>query len=513
MKKKSFKPLIHIFTALLFTSFFCTNCQKDDVLVNSEQPNSNFKIQKIQYSEIQKNSDILSKIDNLKDKKVSKNTLGFNKTVYSSIYDFSIDTDLSTYIETNDGSYHSYTFPIHRTIDNGVLENLVLSLQEDGTYKSFIITYDLTTQEITDLKNGLYVEIGDRFDMVAIDDVNLNDDIFGKLIYVDCVVGSFTFWECGNGVAGHQPGNPGPPACVAGSFNYVIQAQWGTCAVDDGGSDVSSPNGENSSGGGGGPGSDPDDDFDPTDPDNHGGETVVSVPTVGDDTPPIITDPHIENLNKIVAIPKVKTELHRLKTSMGFSTQEDGKRFIYTGEAINNPDTYSDDTFTSQDPTSSESDALFFPPLEDNILIGAHFHPDLDSSIPPQPIRKVPSGTDLAEHIVMVKAVAAQNPASSPNSNQVTNFVVSKGHSGKTYAIRTNDEHSIVNLQGDYSVGGEERDRIAEELGEIIIAINPNNTAAQEEAIANFIAIKLPSLSIYVAVYNSQGEIINWIKL
>lgn len=282
---KQFKCYLGIL--LLGVPLLFSNCQKDDALINNEKaekPNSGFKIQKIKASEIQKNTNVFSKINIIRDY-ISKNTSdNQNKTVYSQVYDFEINTEQATYIENLDQSYHSYTFPIHRSVDNGPLENLILSLQDDGSYKSYINTYHITTQEVNDLKQGVYVDIGDRFTMVEIEDVDLTGTIFNKVIYVDCVVGTTISWTCENGIAGHKAGNPGPPACQAAEFYYVIQTHWGTCAVDDGISEDTGTTGDQSTGGGGNssPPNDTEGETDPTDLNNHNGETVVSVPTVED---------------------------------------------------------------------------------------------------------------------------------------------------------------------------------------------------------------------------------------
>lgn len=511
MRKNKLKNYIKLGAILFGIMLTCLHCQKDDETfeVDSTTPQSNLNFTTLKTKEIETNTNLM-RIINKAEKKVSDNKAG--KTVYNEIYDFTINTHYAKVI-THSNGLKNYTFGVYRVEDNGLLENVLLEEQADHTFKVFLVQYTITETEKNSLINREIVNLDDKITFTPLDDIS--DTIFSKVNSdaETCTVYSYD-WYTGNtcnagGNHTYQEGAAckgwGNPDLMATSGGWVLTANQESCG-DGGGSTNTSgnPNGNPSGSQSGGYGSGTNYVPPKTTP-----ALCPTCPLIGEDD----QDPHIESLNKIVAIPKIKTELHRLKTSMGFSTQEDGKRFIYTGDAINNPDTYSDATFTSQEPTGSESDALFFPPLEDNTLIGAHFHPDLDSSIPPQPIRKVPSGTDLAEHIVMVKAIAAQNPTSSPNINQVTNFVVSKGNSGKTYAIRTNNEESIVNLQGDYAVEGEKRIELADELRKIIIKINPNDTAAQEQAIANFIAENLPGLSLYVAVYNSEGEIINWIKL
>uniref|UniRef100_UPI0030EBDE24 hypothetical protein n=1 Tax=Ascidiimonas aurantiaca TaxID=1685432 RepID=UPI0030EBDE24 len=53
---------------------------------------------------------------------------------------FTVLTDQVTYLSVGD-RYHSYTFQVLREGSSGALENLLVSLQADGTYKSFLITY------------------------------------------------------------------------------------------------------------------------------------------------------------------------------------------------------------------------------------------------------------------------------------------------------------------------------------------------------------------------------------
>ena len=82
----------------------------------------------------------------------------------------------------------------------------------------------------------------------------------------------------------------------------------------------------------------------------------------------IDSDPHVTDLLKIVKITKVKAELRRLKFDMGFSAKEDGKRFIYAGNNINNPLTYQDNNFTHIPPKKRKTKTLKFHSLQPNKL-------------------------------------------------------------------------------------------------------------------------------------------------
>jgi len=171
-------------------------------------------------------------------------------------------------------------------------------LQEDGTYKTYIGTYDLTVQELDNLNNGLDIDAASHLEMIILDDFEFPSDTSNKVLYVDCVTGTQTFWECSNGRAGHQPGNPGPPACVAGSFSYVIQVEWGSCSE-------SVPNTYEpgtGTGNGGGNGDSPPNDYDGSDPDIHGNGSggVATSPNTGCRGPRCIEIEFEENMELIL---------------------------------------------------------------------------------------------------------------------------------------------------------------------------------------------------------------------
>ncbi|REE06935.1 hypothetical protein DFQ09_1263 [Winogradskyella pacifica] len=113
------------------------------------------------------------------------------RDVYNAELDFTIDTDVANYIEY--GAYHSYTFPVYRTTDNGLIENLLLSLQNDGNYKAYLITYNLTEQEKEQIQNGITIDLEGKIETTVLQDQNwVNSNFAAKGIYVggngaDCV--------------------------------------------------------------------------------------------------------------------------------------------------------------------------------------------------------------------------------------------------------------------------------------------------------------------------------------
>lgn len=238
---KQLRLLTKIGTLIFGISLLLTNCQKDDglqVLEETEtKDQSTFTVSRINQSKILENKAVINKIQSIKSQKKNTQTNAQNKTVYSEELNFYINTDRATYIENLEGNYHSYTFPIYRDTDNGLLENLLLSLQQDGTYKAFIVSYDLTEQEKEDLDNGLYIDLEDRSTYTLIDNNNLPSNIMGK-VYNECVTDSHSYWICGNGVVGHNADTP-RDQCHASSYDYVIELEWGLCP--DSGGDGSDP--------------------------------------------------------------------------------------------------------------------------------------------------------------------------------------------------------------------------------------------------------------------------------
>lgn len=226
------------------------SCEFDDYLNhndNSEQgQKAHFKIEKIKFETFSKNTRLIRKLDN---NKLILKSVKNNKIISASDNSFYINTDYATYIEEENG-LHSYTFYINRNIENVYLENLVISLEEDGSYKSYIVRYNISGQEFQDMKNNIYVETNNRVSLEIINDDNFINGLSNKIIYTPCVTGTNKYWKCSHGVAGHMAGNPGPPRCTADSFSYVIDVQWGLCASDDGSDDGISSGGDGGSGSG-----------------------------------------------------------------------------------------------------------------------------------------------------------------------------------------------------------------------------------------------------------------------
>lgn len=168
--KQNFKNYPKLGILLFGIAIILVNCQHDDDFKNiNKQNDSPYRISKINYSEVSKNQFVLGKLKGIREAKYKNQ----NKTIYSEVYDFEINTDYVTYIESDDGLYHSYTFYIKREVETPILENLLVSLQKDGSYLLTFVTYNTNYQEKTDLEDGKYVDLSEKVTYTKLDDTDL----------------------------------------------------------------------------------------------------------------------------------------------------------------------------------------------------------------------------------------------------------------------------------------------------------------------------------------------------
>lgn len=167
MKQKiKFRVLFLIVPLLLF------NCQNDDLdnLENEKnnqiQSEARFKTYLHKQPKIQQNQNLSIQLIELQ-KSILENK---EKSVNADLYDFTVQTEYASYIEATDGSFHSYTFPIVRDVDNELLENLVLTLEEDQSYSALLISYTLTNQELNDIRNNIEIDLTGKSTITEITD-------------------------------------------------------------------------------------------------------------------------------------------------------------------------------------------------------------------------------------------------------------------------------------------------------------------------------------------------------
>jgi hypothetical protein len=214
MKKNKLTNLLKLGFFLFGISLLLWNCEKENLTEEKIEFNSKFKVSLISYKEIDTNLKLKEKLA-----KLSKTKNSLAKSIYSSEHNFTIDTDLAKYVESNNGNYHSYTFKVIREQYYGALENLLVSLQSDGSYKLFLIKYQLTPagNEI-DKQQNPSVEI--------IEDEEITNNLFAR-----CEMEFKCAQPCNYGYCHYQ----GPaPDCTGALYEVSITCSGGGGPVDNG---------------------------------------------------------------------------------------------------------------------------------------------------------------------------------------------------------------------------------------------------------------------------------------
>ncbi len=105
----------------------------------------------------------------------------YNTGIYDPKIDFYVDISIVNYIE--EGTYHSYTFPVYSTSYNKPTQNLLLSLQDDGSYKAFLIAYKLTEKEKNLLQNNIFINLEDKTVITEIENSHWINTVLLKQYY------------------------------------------------------------------------------------------------------------------------------------------------------------------------------------------------------------------------------------------------------------------------------------------------------------------------------------------
>ncbi|WP_417857865.1 hypothetical protein [Xanthomarina gelatinilytica] len=157
---------------------------------------------------------MLKSLTKIKEQTGTKGSNTQNRLVHSSAYGFYIDTDVATYMENANGSYHSYTFPVIRDNPTVALENILFSLQADGTYKVSLVSYNLTENEKEALLNGQFVDLTNKIFKENINGEDLSNVVFNKEIQTTFTTSNICACEP-NHPAGIDPNTNAPCSCFA----------------------------------------------------------------------------------------------------------------------------------------------------------------------------------------------------------------------------------------------------------------------------------------------------------
>ena len=191
---KKFKTLsISLMIAFLLTAI---SCQVEEEAIQIDNNKLQYYTSKVNYKKLEENKILINKLSNIEvlDNNFVKNTT--SKIVYFSQYDFYIDTDVSNYIESVDGSYHSYSFPIIYLTDSdtGFIKNLVLSFNSTkNDYDTYIITYQVNEEEKQKIENNIFVDLTGKTSINTLN--NFDIDSLLRFVYIDPDTGEYSCWE------------------------------------------------------------------------------------------------------------------------------------------------------------------------------------------------------------------------------------------------------------------------------------------------------------------------------
>lgn len=504
MKKK----LSQISKALLLClMLYFISCVNDDFIDNQNLQNEDkFSSRYINFNEVKRNLKVFQKFKNVQEKinQSKSNSLNQNaRLVYLSQFDFSIDTDKILLIEKE--GYKSYTFPIYRDNEIDKTENLVIT-ESNGFINAYISKYDLTENDKASLENNQYVDLKDKTEISSLEESSSGEPCYG-FVYEPLewneqgqVTVSFVWIveiECPEDEGNSGGGSSGGGSSGGGSWGG---GWFGGGWFGGGGSTGGNPSdgGDSSNGGGSTGGGGSDTGGSPSD-----GNLIITSPVLQLDNDPK-TIKHLMSLveNKSDGSKtNIKTRIDQLNTARLTSLKENG--YMFDNNQNTHPSYNQGPNWTAwADPGTS-------------YFIMLHMHQDNyvpEGTTTPKPTNVAPSPADVRGLLQLLNYTGNRN---------ATSIIVSRQG---TFAIRVNDKSKA---------------------NDAFVALNPSNDSNQtwkdfidkydrlvmtpfetipldDNAVMNgfieFINTHLVNgqpmgLNFYQAVYDSQGNIINWVKL
>jgi hypothetical protein len=309
MKRKIFNKMTLLLVSLLIFGVQYRCIQDEPLPVpNIESTNNRgFIVNKVYRDAIVSNTALSSQLTRFREISQTSTT---GRVVYDEATGIAIETDYAKYIENENGG-HSYTFHVVNNQDGG-LKNVVLSSQDDGTYKETLVYYNITEQEIADLKEGIYGDLDNKITFSPLA-TNTFANQMARIVMVDgCRYHVTTIHHsCNNGGNHHypEPCDPGTnPDDAAQPDTYIYTLL--SCGGGDGGG------GDGSDGaGGGGDGSDDNQDNSTESPSNNADDHGPQL-----DTTPVFEmeeeeNIHCEELSRLSSNDSYIERMNELKTA------------------------------------------------------------------------------------------------------------------------------------------------------------------------------------------------------
>lgn len=511
MAKLNLKKLL---LSSCFSVILLLSCEKEFFEEEHSNHESNIKKTKVNFDDFKENQkafDVYKKLNLTDSKSNNKNSDVQN----SSSHDFEINFNSGLHL-----SYHnleSYTFPIRRDVDNGLLENIVISEHTDGKYYAKLLKYNLTTQERIDLANEELKSIQNPIVTEMLGEYTFGNQIQSEICYETVQV----ITSCGSGQ--HHGGNISSWASCQSSQLPSIKTVTVATACDTGGGGGGGT-GDGSGGyygdpfyGGGGSGGGgyitPDFPNDNTPTDLY--EDGISEPVldIGDGTNTFYNtiNSDAQNIKDLMGMVKnkadgtetnIKTRIDYLKSQLTIATKENGAMYDKNQNPI-----YPTGTFGNTGPNSTN---FYNAPKSHYIIL--HMHQNTYTPIgtsTPKTSPVAPSDIDVFNFTKLLDYTDNKN---------ATSILVNRIG---TYAIRVNDVNKVINTFNTLENNIEAAKSFIKEYDRLVMTPHeavPLDDSAVMNGFITFVNTHLVNgqsmgLSFYQAVYDNQDNITNWVKL
>lgn len=516
-KSKHFARAIAIMLVIFFAS-----CANEEVFENDAYTQSKIVSRYISFDEF-KSSD-RSAVLGLEEVQRKIEAAKNSKVLYNSRYNFYVDTEKILYLCK--GDYKSYTFPIYREISNEKTENLVFTLK-DNEIKAYIAGYTLTDDEREKIENREYVDVSQKTNFVKLEN-QTNEEPCWEIVSIPVswndqgqVTASLTFAmqvECpdsgggGGDGDGDGDGEGGDSGSDSGSGpGWTGGGWWGGGWGDWTGPPDTGSGGGGGSGDGTDPGTNPEDPENTTDPllSDWDGNTVVTAPVID-------YKKHIKALNELTKNKSdgtstiIKQKIDNLKSRLATEFTEYGYHFIKNGSnfVVREPNWWG-----ANQVTYSEGDHAAI-----GTKVVMHMHQNQAQIVKGfNPITSLPnvytfdvvpmfSDGDIFKTSEQFQDVDRDKDLTSILVSQEGTFALRIGNSNdvnNTFDILSTDEQAKTNFENDFQK-------------QVLSPCEGGSNSCYVEHFSNFLSTYLINghhigLILFQAVYDSEGNIINWI--
>jgi hypothetical protein len=146
MKLKLSKPIF-----LFICGFIITGCETQDLILDAQR-HEEILSRKISFEEFSRDNNAFLSVSPFVENNDNRQA---QRLTYYAEYGFYVDTD--GIVLSQQGDNFSFTLPIYRELGSDKVENLVLSLQKDGSYDVLLFQYNLSEGDKADIVNNLHI--------------------------------------------------------------------------------------------------------------------------------------------------------------------------------------------------------------------------------------------------------------------------------------------------------------------------------------------------------------------